>query len=303
MSALQWALLIFGVVAVIAVYFASRRERKPEQPQAQAPESRAPKAAERQMDIFATGSGGFDEFGVSRTPRVVPNTGMPETPPEPAMEHPAEFSEAPGHVESPAVNIPPPPVPPRRAPTMRAAEPAVADTRVAAKTAEAAPARPGDRRIPPSFTRTEPPAPAEAAKRKVPDKIVSLLIAEREGTHILGDQIHAALRAQRLSYGLHQIYHRLSGDVPVFSVASLVKPGFLDPAQARSFSTPGLTIFMVLPGPREPMAAFRDMLATAEALSRELNAELYDGKRKPMNSAALRALQADVETWAREYAR
>jgi cell division protein ZipA len=240
MGALQWALLILGVAAVVAVYIYSRRERKPElrvEPQGGEPKPQKP--ADRQMDIFSTTStvGQFDEFGVGKPRRVAAQSGA------------------------------------------------------AAGSSEPLPAADGD--VPP-------------AEQQIPEKIISLLIAEREGTHIYGAQIHAALQAQGLEYGARQIYHRLdksagNGGRPVFSVASLLKPGTLDPAQAKGFTTPGLTVFMVLPGPVPPVTAFQDMMVTTEQLALQLNAEVYDGKRRPFGTAAARALRAEVEAYARDY--
>ena len=48
------------------------------------------------------------------------------------------------------------------------------------------------------------------------EKIVSLLIAEREGTAILGPILHEALESQGLEFGARQIYHRLLNGEPVF---------------------------------------------------------------------------------------
>jgi cell division protein ZipA len=140
--------------------------------------------------------------------------------------------------------------------------------------------------------------PPSVGKAPVSEKIVSLLIAEREGTAILGPKIHDALEAQGLEYGARQIYHRLLNGEPVFSVASLLKPGHLDPGAAEEFSTPGLTLFMVLPGPQKPTDAIKDMLDTADRLAKALNAEVYDAKRKPLSPGAARNLQLEVETWA-----
>lgn len=242
MTPLQWALLIFGAVAVIAVYLYSRRDRRamdswnPSEPS----EPLVPPVRERQLDIFAPAGQQFDEFGVGKPRRIAPAVG------EAADE--AAQDEAPAAADAPA----------RPAPTPKPAKPA----------------------------------------RPQSEKIVSLLIAEREGTHILGGQIHEALRAQGLEYGARQIYHRLLDDEPVFSVASLLKPGVLDPEAADTFSTPGLTVFMVLPGPEQPAVAIRDMLATADRLARALNAQVYDSKRKPLTQGAARNLQLEVETWA-----
>jgi len=244
MSPLQWALLIFGVVAVVAVYLYSRRDRRamddwnPNEPG----EPLLPPAKERQLDIFNGANAGqqFDEFGVGKPRRVAPV----------ANGEGEEEGAAPGAASPIEVGR-------RNAPTV-----------------------------------------GKAADKVPSEKIVSLLIAEREGTAILGPKIHDALEAQGLEYGARQIYHRLLKGEPVFSVASLLKPGHLDPAAAEEFSTPGLTLFMVLPGPQKPMDAIKDMLGTAERLAKALNAEVYDAKRKPLTAGAARNLQLEVETWA-----
>lgn len=238
MSPLQWALLIFAVLAVIAIYLFSRRDRR-------ALDSRdddggsplLPPARERQLDIFGAEGQQFDEFGVGKPRRV-----------EPKIE--------------PGLGMPPPVVP------------------------AAGPAPP-------------PPRTAPTADRAPQQKIVSLLIAEREGTQIQGVELHQALAAQGLEYGARQIYHRLANGEPVFSVASLLKPGHLDPALAEEFTTPGLTLFMVLPGPVRGSDAIRDMISTAEKLARSLNAEVFDSKRQSFTPSSARSLQLEVDTWAR----
>lgn len=144
----------------------------------------------------------------------------------------------------------------------------------------------------PSFLAAPKPAPVEDPK------IIALLIAEREGTSILGQRLHQVLQGQGLVFGERKIYHRMDRDQPLFSVASLLKPGTLDPVDADSFTTPGLTIFMVLPGPQDPNAALRQLLQTAKALAVGLNAELFDDKRQPFSAASERAMIADVENWA-----
>lgn len=224
MTPLQWALLVVGVGAAIAVWWVSRRRDKlsdwqPGGGEASLGKPRRP--AEGQLDMFSS-TGQFDEFGVGKPRKVAPRLG------------------------------------------------------------------------------DAPTASQAAARSPVPQKIVALLIAERDGTHINGPKIHAALQAQGLVYGDKQIYHRLAGGEPVFSVASLLKPGHLDPSTAAGFSTPGLSLFLVLPGPLPPVSAFRDMLATANALARALNAEVYDMRRTPLTPEALLKLEHDVEHWARQ---
>lgn len=141
------------------------------------------------------------------------------------------------------------------------------------------------------------PEPVPAAKANPSERIVTLLIAEPNGQRIAGHRVHAALRAQGLKYGEHRIYHRMDGGLIVYSVASLVKPGVLDPAEEGRFETPGLSMFMQLPGPHRPDKALADMLRTAHALARQLGAELYSDQRKRMTAEDERALAADIDTW------
>lgn len=252
MSTLQWALLIIAIVAVVAIYVMSRREKRTSVSKdwnaGRAPTLTKPPAGD-QMEIFSR-TGEFDEFGVGKPrikQRVAPNVGgLPSSLP---LEE--------GH----------------GAPTL------------------------------PGVAAAIPEAPAErATPKEVEQKILAILIAEREGGLIMGNNLHRALRKEGLIYGERQIYHRMDLGKPVFSVAGLLKPGQLDPAEAESFSTPGLTMFMVLPGPSSPVDAARDLLNTAKELSKSLKGELFDNKRQPFTEASERAMLADVEDWARRNA-
>ena len=153
------------------------------------------------------------------------------------------------------------------------------------------------RRVAPSLDGA--PTASQAARGQVKQKIVALLIAEHEGTHIFGPQIHDSLKQRGLRFGAKHIYHKLVSGEPVYSVASLLKPGLLDPADAANFSTPGLSIFMVLPGPLPAMTAYREMLTTAQQLAESLNASVYDMRRQPLTPEAALRIEKDVEQWAR----
>ena len=98
------------------------------------------------------------------------------------------------------------------------------------------------------------PEPVSGSAQSRP---VAWIVAPTEETDILGPQLHEALRAQGLKFGQNQLYHRLIGGHSVYSVASLLKPGKLDPAEAEGFSTKGLLVLMTLPGPVSPTVAWR----------------------------------------------
>ncbi len=115
------------------------------------------------------------------------------------------------------------------------------------------------------------------------EKLFIVHVASRDQSFFDGPDVHAALQAQKLKFGMHDIYHRITevNGVPdsVYAIANMLKPGFLDPVEQDQLSTPGLTIFLQLPGPIDGVKATRDMLETAGALAERLGGEVLDDKR------------------------
>lgn len=339
MSALQWALLILSVAIVVAVVVISRRDREPAEPKPRREKSRqqqdaAPRAApaepvREQLDIFAAAAEPLvPEPQAEPELEPEPEESQPEPEPPPLLRPSLRDVSQPRRVEPVEAAAGPPPIAPGIAPpqdpminplsgkqydefgvgrprrrTMPSLDASPAnDARPAPTAAPAAGDRP-PASVPP-WVRAAPTAAPSAPKAvpappKVEQKIVALLIVERDGGMISGNKLHPALAAQGLRFGAKQIYHRLARDESVFAVASLTKPGMLIPGEAAQFATPGLSTFMVLPGPVKPLNALHDLLATTQALARALNAEVYDSKKQPLTSETMRALQADVEAWAR----
>jgi cell division protein ZipA len=294
MSILQWALLILGVVVVAAIIVISRRESRLGDGQWTPPSPPKPKPrglpGADQMDIFGANAQ-FDEFGVGR-PRKK-GSSAPVDPPPTAAE--GDLFGAPAAAPRPAPAATPP------APTAASRKPPTLGTPLA---------------VPPRPQRTPPPlSPAPAAAPAAPDPapasavpvregediIIVLFVAEREATAIHGRRIHAALQAQGLEYGARKIYHRMRNGRSQFSIASIIKPGELDPAQADQFATPGLTAFMTLPGPDQPVSALEDLLTTCDRLAGALNGEVYDQQREALTEDARRLLRARVAAWAQQH--
>lgn len=156
---------------------------------------------------------------------------------------------------------------------------------------------PGQPRVAPRMTQDA--AAVAAAPPMVSAKMVALIVAPTEETDILGPQLHGALVAQGLKFGEGDVYHRTIGGRVVYSVASLLKPGKLIPADAETFSTKGLTLVMNLPGPVAPAIAFDDMLSTTRALATALKLEIFDATREVVTEDAGKKLRAEIEDWAR----
>src|SRR5699024_12615102 len=65
----------------------------------------------------------------------------------------------------------------------------------------------------------------------------------------------------------------------VYGVANMLKPGTLDPVDQAHLPSPGLTLFLMLPGVIEGGRAMRDMMETANALAERLGGKVLDDKR------------------------
>ena len=104
-------------------------------------------------------------------------------------------------------------------------------------------------------------------------------------SHMNGDELHQALESCGLQFGAHDVFHRFSANGErVFSVTSMVKPGFLVPEEKHELRTPGVSLFLQLPCSVDGEAAFDDLLTTAQTLADRLDATLLDRQRQPLTT-------------------
>ena len=122
---------------------------------------------------------------------------------------------------------------------------------------------------------------------EVPRLIVQINLSTR-GEPFSGAQIHTAMAQVDMRHGEMNIFHRETdaGQV-LFSIASMVEPGTIPAKPDAAYSTPGLTLFTQLPGARDGLAVYADMLFTAERLSALLDAVLQDERRNKLTKQSI----------------
>lgn len=242
MDELRWALLLLGVIVILAVYVYTRRQGR---------------AGDVAGDDTATpGAGradpmirGEDLWGDDEQPLATRRA-------EPALRDGASLGA--DDEEVPALSL-----------DERPGEP---DTGVdRAGPAEASAVNPD----------LEQPAGAPGGDGPTvnPEKIVAMRVAAREGRTIEAEALVLKLREQGLRHGRFSIFHRHADEgsgPPLFSVASMTEPGSFDLTTLRETRLPGVTLFMVLPGPGDPVASFEAMVATARAIAGALDGEVLD---------------------------
>jgi cell division protein ZipA len=121
--------------------------------------------------------------------------------------------------------------------------------------------------------------PDEGASTGPREKIVALRLVARHHGAFAGDELALTLRGIGLRHGRFGIFHRYEGEDErkvIFSAASLVEPGSFDLANLKTQRIPGISLFMVLPGPLDGAQAYDLMVAAGRAMTKSLNAELLD---------------------------
>lgn len=267
MDTLRWILLAVGVLVVVGIYLwetGRRRLRQREEDELDEVERELLEglSARRDDDPFA-GLGNLrgeplklDAEDVRGLGPMVPDEDEPELRVEPEAARSAQGHRAEGR---PAEGRP-----------------------VEARPAEARPAEAGSRLYAVDGRKGHPGE----------ELIIVLNVMADPGRPFPGTEVRSALESVDMRYGDMQVFHHHGvGDMrteqPVFSVANLLKPGTFDVASLEGFATPGLVMFMRLPGPLDPRVAFELMLNTGQRLAESLHGELRDETRSVLSAQTI----------------
>ena len=153
----------------------------------------------------------------------------------------------------------------------------------------------------PSFSSRDDDFPDEtsaksAARQSVNDQpaaeeVLVISVICRDAGGFKGPALLQNILESGLRFGEMDIFHRhesMAGNGEVlFSMANAVKPGTFDLDDIDLFSTPAVSFFLGLPGPRHPKQAFDVMVAAARKLSQELNGELKDDQRSVLTAQTI----------------
>ena len=130
-----------------------------------------------------------------------------------------------------------------------------------------------------------------------PQKIVTLRLVARHKKSFKGDELILSMRGIGLRHGKFGIFHRYDGNDEsrtIFSAASLVEPGSFDLANIKEQEIPGISLFLVLPGPVEGVDAFDLMMETSRALATSLDGELLDESGSNLSIQRERYLREEI---------
>jgi cell division protein ZipA len=134
--------------------------------------------------------------------------------------------------------------------------------------------------------------------------VLAIVVMARAGKSFAGGELQAALEALGLRHGDMGIFHyRGSGkaarSVAEFSVANVLKPGAFELDSMADTSTPGVAMFVQLPGPDDPEAAFEEMLRTARELADRLDGVVCDETRSTLTGQAINHMRERIAEFHR----
>jgi cell division protein ZipA len=123
-------------------------------------------------------------------------------------------------------------------------------------------------------------APREEAPRVDFEDVIVINVMARPRDEISGNDLLRALLSVGLRYGAMNIFHRheqITGKgSTLFSAVNIVEPGTFDLNRMEDFRTPGICLFMRLPGPKRSIYAFDQLVESARKISNMLGADLKD---------------------------
>ena len=156
----------------------------------------------------------------------------------------------------------------------------------------------------------ESPPPAETrqeadATTGLSMTVVLTVMAPR-GRLFEGPRIQAVAEELDLRLNADGVFERFpdreaAGDAPVFGMAHLRKPGAFDPRTLADLSTPGLLLFMNLPGPLEGTEALDLLAIGADHLARNLGGTICDERQNRLTNPMLLRLRGQVADFERRW--
>jgi cell division protein ZipA len=131
--------------------------------------------------------------------------------------------------------------------------------------------------------------------------IVALNIMAREGQRFHGLDVLNAIGEQGFVFGDMNLFHAYPDQPakgrPVCSIANTVEPGSFDIEHMAELETPGLLLFMQLPGPLESTVAFERLLQLGRGLAEQLDGVLCDESRSVLTLQTIGHIKEKIEAF------
>ena len=138
-----------------------------------------------------------------------------------------------------------------------------------------------------------------------PETVITINIMAEDGSEFSGSSLLQELLTLGFKYGEMGVFHRYQNangqGERWFCLANAINPGSFDLDNMEQFTTPGLTLFMLLPGPQKPLEAFENMINAANKLQSCLGGKLEDGSHSALTQQRVQHYREEILNFQRQH--
>lgn len=132
----------------------------------------------------------------------------------------------------------------------------------------------------------------QSKTNQTPTDVLGVTVQAKADQSFSGSNLMQRFIEAGLRFGQHEVFHLYDVDsgfqeTSLISVTNAREPRTFDLANMADLSTTAITLYMPLPVPGEPDAAFGRFLTLADQLAKGLDAQLCDLYQKPLTQATL----------------